>query len=145
MPPPSDTPRLALVAGYGPVGRIVAEGLEAAGFRVVVMELNPATVARQSDLGREILHADARLDADLRRAGLLDADTLVLTMPNEADALAACRAAHAIKPQVFISARTNFVSQGMLALQQGADHVVIEELVTAQAMRDAVLGHVADA
>ncbi len=130
--------RHAIVVGFGPVGRIVTEGLEGAGFAVTVMELNPRTIATQRELGRTILLGDATDADDLRRAGIDRAATLVLTMPDEDQALAACRAAHAIRPEVFIGARTNFVSKGLLAMQHGADHVVIEELVTATAMRDAV-------
>lgn len=136
--------RAAIVAGYGPVGRLVAQGLEAAGFVVTVLETNAKTVETQSALGKRILRGDAREHDDLIAAGIASADTLVLTMPDEDDALAACRAANAIKPTVFISARTNFVSKGMLAMQHGADHVVVEELVTAEAMRDAVVKHLAD-
>jgi CPA2 family monovalent cation:H+ antiporter-2 len=137
--PPQPEAQLALVAGFGPVGRLVAEGLAASGYRVMVLETNPATVTRQQKLGRNICLADARDPDALARAGLIEAHLLVLTMPDEADAVAACSAARSIDPQVQIIARTNFASQGLLARQLGADHVVVEELVTAEAMRDAVL------
>ena len=137
------SPRSALVAGFGPVGRLVAEGLAEAGFAVTVLELNPATVATQKNLGRSILLADARDPEALRRAGLASADTLVLTMPSADDAVAACRAARQVNPTVYINARANFVSQGIAALREGADDVTIEELVTAEAMRDAALRRLA--
>ncbi|MEM6458236.1 MAG: NAD(P)-binding protein [Planctomycetota bacterium] len=136
--------RRAIVAGFGPVGRLVCEGLADAGFEVTVIETNPQTVETQRRLGRRILAGDACDPAVLHEAGIASADTLVLTMPGEDDALRACRAAHAIRPEVFISARTNYLSKGMLAAKAGADHVVVEELVTAEAMRDAVVGHLCD-
>ncbi|MEM7624990.1 MAG: NAD(P)-binding protein [Planctomycetota bacterium] len=143
-PPPSRDTRSAIVVGFGPVGRLVAEGLADAGFEVTILEANLKTVEEQKLLGRKMILGNACVADDLIAAGLETADTLVLTMPNEDDALVACQTAHAIRPEVFISARTNFVSKGMLAMQNGADHVVVEELVTAEAMRDAVVRHHAE-
>ena len=141
-PATTDDPKrpLAIVAGFGPVGRLVVDGLASAGFAVSILELNAETVKRQSALGRTIRLGDARRADDLLAAGLENASTLILTMPGEDDALEACRVANAIRPDVFITARTNFLSKGLLARAGGADHVVVEELVTAEAMRDAVLG-----
>lgn len=134
-PPPK---RRAIVAGFGPVGRMVTEHLERNGFDVTLVEVNTLTILKQRSLQRTVVEGDVTLPATLKEAGIESADALILTIPNEDDALRACQAAHAIHPEVFISARTNFVSKGMLALQSGADHVVIEEMVTAEAMGNAV-------
>ncbi len=136
-----ETPRPAIVAGYGLVGRTTAEGLARAGFDVTILEVNEETIDKQTALGRKAIHGDARKAEDLIKAGIEHAETLVLTMPDENDALEACKVAHGIRPEVFIVARTNFVSKGLAALQHGADHVVIEEIVTAEAMEKAVVGH----
>ncbi|MEM8783423.1 MAG: NAD(P)-binding protein [Planctomycetota bacterium] len=137
--------RHAIVVGFGPVGRITAEGLLAAGFTLTIIDRNPDTIDRQRKLGRDALHGDARDPKLLEQAGILQAETLVLTMPDADEALAACKVAHAIRPEVFIVARANFVSEGILALQNGADHVVIEEIATANDMRDAVVNHLVGA
>jgi len=50
----------------------------------------------------------------------------------------ACRVARELNPDIFIAARTNFVSKGMLCTQAGADCVIIEEIVTAKAMQRAI-------
>jgi CPA2 family monovalent cation:H+ antiporter-2 len=136
---PTSDERLAIVVGFGPVGRLVTQGLEASGFTVTILEANAKAVERIRGAGRRVLHGDARRRDDLLAAGAMHAQTIVLTMPDAHDALEACQVAHALKPELFISARANFVSQGMLCVQAGADHVVVEELVTAQAMRDAVV------
>jgi CPA2 family monovalent cation:H+ antiporter-2 len=128
-----------IVAGYGIVGRCTAEGLEREGFAVTILEINEATIKKQTALGRRAIHGDARNADDLRNAGIDTAETLVLTIPDENDAIEACRVAHGLHPKVFIVARTNFVSKGLTALRHGADHVVIEEVVTAEAMRDVVV------
>ncbi|MDX1682581.1 MAG: NAD(P)-binding protein [Phycisphaeraceae bacterium] len=139
-PEPSDSPdRHAIVAGYGPVGRAVTAGLEAAGVEVTVLELNEATVKTQAELGRSIVHGDATVADDLRRANLERAQALILAIPDEQSAVRACEVAREVAPEVFISARTNFVSQGLEASRLGADHVTIEEIATAEHMRNAVL------
>lgn len=137
--------RHAIVVGFGPVGRITAEGLFAAGFTVTLIDRNPVTIARQHKLGRAAVHGDARDPDILRTAGIHRAETLILTMPDPAEALEACKVAHAVRPEVFIVARANFVSEGIQALQHGADHVVIEEIATAHEMRDAVVNHLLSA
>ena len=132
----------AIVAGFGIVGRAVVECLESRGFGVTVIERNQAVVDRQRDgNGRRFLVGSARNAQVLRDAGLLTADYLVLTMPNEEEAVAAAELADSIRPECFIVARTNFVSQGLLARKLGADAVVIEEVATAEAMARLVGEH----
>ena len=108
--------RTAIIAGFGPVGRVVADMLTTAGVMVTVIETNPDTVYTQQQLGRRAVLGDAR-------------DPAVLS------------AARALAPHLFIAVRTNFVSRGLAAKTAGADAVIIEELVTARAMKDAVMEH----
>jgi monovalent cation:H+ antiporter-2, CPA2 family len=132
-------PHHVIVAGFGPVGRAVVTQLEASGANVTLIELNPDTVYTQTRLNRTAILGDATEPAVLKEAGIDSADALVLSMPDETAALAACHAARKLSPTIFIAARTNFFSRGLLATKAGADHVVVEELVTALAMRDAVM------
>lgn len=135
-PPP---PPHAIIAGYGVVGRHTAQALEDAGIATTLLEINRATVDTQTALGRRVVHGSATNADDLRAAGIETATALVLTIPDENQAIQACRVAHNIQPGIFIVVRTNFVSKGLTALQHGADHVVIQEVVTAEAMRDVVV------
>lgn len=129
-----------IVAGFGPVGRVLVDRLEQCGTEVTLIELNPDTVFKQQGLGRNAIQGDVTEPAVLTKAGIATADALLLTIPDEDAALRACRLARELAPSIYIAARTNFVSRGLLASSNGADHVVVEELVTAQAMTDAVIG-----
>lgn len=133
--------KLAIVAGFGVVGRAVVESLEARGFRVTIIETNEKVVARQPEGPRRFLVGSACQSDTLRKAGLPEADCLVLTMPDEGDAVAAAGLADSIHSACFIVARTNFVSQGLLARKLGADAVVVEEIATAEAMAKLVGEH----
>ncbi len=129
----------AIVAGFGPVGRLVADKLEEAGLDVTIIELNLATIERQLNLDKTVVYGDARDPQVLHRARIEEADVLVIAIPDEEAALEACRVARRLHPELFIAARTNFLSKGMLCSQAGADAVVVEEVVTAEAMQRAVL------
>ena len=131
----------AIVAGFGVVGRAVTESLEGRGFAVTVIEKNPQTAARLAGGRRRFLTGSAADEAVLREAGMVDAAYLVLTMPDERDAVRAAEVANEIFAPCWIVARTNFVSQGLLARKNGADAVVIEEVATAEAMARLVGEH----
>ncbi len=130
---------LAIVAGFGPVGRAVADNLEKRGVIVTIIELNPRTVEKQHALGRSIVYGDASNPEVLEKAGLHRAEAVVLTMPDEEAVLRACRVVRQSKPDVFIAARLNVLSKALQAMQQGADHTVVEELATAEAMAGQVI------
>lgn len=130
---------LAIVAGFGPVGRAVADTLEKRGVIVTVIELNPRTVEKQHAMGRSIVYGDAGIPDVLHKAGLDRAEAIVLTMPDEEAVLRACRVIRQNKPDIFIAARLNVLSKALQAMQQGADHTVVEELATAEAMAKQVI------
>ena len=131
----------AIVAGFGIVGRAAVEALEARGFALTIIERNAEVIARQPAGARRFLEGSACEEATLREAGLPDAAYLVLTMPDERDAVRAAEVANAVKPECWIVARTNFVSQGLLARKLGADAVVVEEVATAEAIAKLVGDH----
>lgn len=137
-PQPDSTPSRAIVAGYGVVGRLVALELERMGHRVTIIELNLGTIEKQLGLDKNVIYGDVTEPQTLTRAGIDKARALVLAVPNEEHAVAACRIARELNPDIFIAARTNFVSKGMLCTQAGADCVIVEEVVTAKAMQQAV-------
>ena len=134
-----DHPRRAIIAGYGPVGRFVADRLEKAGFELTLIELNEATVERQRAMGRTAVFGDCTDPAVLEAAGIRDADALILSIPVDDKVIEACGVARKLSADIFISARTNHMSKGMLARHAGANDVVVEEIVTAEAMQKSVV------
>lgn len=123
---------------------MVARQLEQAGFELAIIELNLDTIEKQLELDKRVVYGDVRHRETLLKAGIERADALILAVPDEDMALVACRVARGIRPELFIAARTNFMSKGMLCQQAGADYVVVEEVVTAMAMRDAVIRRLVD-
>ena len=130
-----------VIAGFGPVGRAAAEACKNAGIEVVIIDLNLNTIQKQMAHNLRVVYGDVRDEEVLEAAGISGAAALILAVPDENMALEACAAARKMNQRIFIAARTNFLSKGMLASQAGADHVVVEEVVTAEAMKNAVVEH----
>lgn len=131
--------RHVIIAGYGVVGRAVADRLTSAGATVAVIEMNVETVRRQAARGRHFTYGDAADPQVLEHAGIADADAFILTIPDEQAALAAAQTARMLNSSVYIIVRTSYVSKAVGALEAGANDTVIEELVTASAMEKLML------
>ena len=133
--------RRMIVAGFGPVGRVVVDNLRAAGVRVTIVDLNKETIRTQSQLGEAIIFGDVSDRQTLETARIDRADALILTIPDEEAVVRACDVARRMAPKLFIAARVNHISSGMRARAAGADEVTVEELVTAETMQHAVIRH----
>lgn len=131
--------RHVIIAGFGIVGRNLAEHFGAANIPFTVIELNPETVRRQRELGRSMIFGDIANLEVLESAGIHDAEAVVLTIPDDDATFRACRAIRSIAPKVHIAARTSFLSRAMEAQELGADQVTIEEVATAHDMAKQVM------
>ncbi len=137
--------RKVIIAGYGPVGRALAEELVRQGVPFTVVDTNPETARKQEGLGVPALCGDITDPAVLRAAGLEDAAAIAITIPDGNEAVRACAAARGISPSVYIAVRTNFLSQGLGALRAGANSITVEEIATANGMAGEVARHIANA
>lgn len=135
----AQAPRHVIIAGFGVVGRNLAEHFAAAGIPYSVIELNTNTVRKQRSLGRRTVYGDVANPDVLREAGIDAAEAVVLTIPDDEATLRACQAVRAIAPTVFIAARTSYLSKAIAATELGADYVTVEEVVTAQDMAKQVM------
>jgi len=130
-----------IIAGFGPVGRALAEQLDIAGAPFVLIDLNPDTVVRQEKLGRRAVYGDAANPEVLESAGVHGAAALALTIPDDDAAVRACGVAIRLAPEIHIVARMSSLGQSNLARAAGAREVVVEEITAARSVRDAVMKH----
>lgn len=131
-------PRHAIVAGYGNIGRAVVDELERLGIHCVVIELNAFTVRSERRRGRTMLYGDVSDPEVLESAGVEHARGLFITIPDDDAAVRACRVARELHPPLFIATRTHFPGPGERAREAGADHVSVDEEVSAADMRRAI-------
>jgi CPA2 family monovalent cation:H+ antiporter-2 len=127
-----------VIAGYGPVGRRVADDLRAAGLGYTVIEMNAKTVQELQASGVEAVLGDVRNEGVLRESGLETARALVITIPDDRAAERGVVLARRIQPQLFIAVRAG-LERGVDSLRAaGADQVVVDELATADRMAERV-------
>ncbi len=140
-PAPAQRPALqhVIIAGFGVVGRALADRFGALGVPLTIVELNPRTVVRQTGIGRRILYGDITNPEVLERAGVRHSDAVFITIPEDDATMRACSAIRELSPEVFIAARTSYLSGKFVAHQLGADLVTVEEIATAHAMEQDVL------
>ena len=136
---PSNQTKHVIIAGYGPIGCLIAEELERAGINYTVVELNPATVQEQYRRGRSVVFGDIGNLEVLESAGIRSAHALVLTIPDEEAVLRTCAVARRRAPNVFIAARTRVVSKQASLLEVGADSVTVDETSAATEMLRVVM------
>jgi CPA2 family monovalent cation:H+ antiporter-2 len=132
-----------IIAGFGVVGRNLAEHFAAGGLPFTIVELNPATVSRQRKLGRSIIFGDIANPEVLETAGIHHARAIILTIPDDEATLRACRAIRQAAPKIYVAARTTNLSRAIAATDLGADHVTVEEVATAQDMARQVMAQLA--
>lgn len=128
-----------VIAGFGIVGRSVADRLEIQRVPFIIVDLNQATIETQRSLGRNAVYGDISNPTVLESVDVEHAEAVVLTIPDDEATLRACRTIRALSPHLFIAARTSFLSKAIAAMQHGADHVTVEEVATAETMARQVI------
>lgn len=118
-----------IVAGYGPAGEEAARSLRLAGLETLVVDLNPALVAKARAEG---MHADLGNSAQreiLEHLNLEVARALIVTVPDPASLIATIEQARIISPDILIIARARYRKLIDVIENAGADHVLAEESV----------------
>lgn len=82
-----------VVIGYGPSGQTVVAGAQNSGLEVTVVDLNPQLAREARAAGATALVGDATHWEILERAGVADAAAVVVTLPDDRDAV---RVAHLV-------------------------------------------------
>lgn len=130
----------AIIAGFGPVGRAIADRLDLIGVPYTIIELNPDTVVKQRSIGRSVVYGDATNPEVLEAVNVRGASIVVLAIPDDDATVRACRAIRSRAPGVFVAARVNVLRKGLAVKEAGASMVTVEEIAAAEAMtRDVLL------
>ena len=130
---------LAVVVGYGPVGRSVDEALRQAGTPTVVIDLNMDSVAEIRAASRQAIFGDASHADILREAGVERASHLVVTLPHSVNRTPMIAAARQLNPGCRIFVRARYLRErGDLELV-GTSAVCYEEVEAAVALTSLVL------
>ena len=121
------TKPLAIVVGYGPVGRLVDALLRDAGLETAIIDMNIDTVRQLQSRGRIAVYGDAARREVLEHAGIRDAVHLVLSLPNSEERGSLVILARELNATVEITARARYLAEREVLLRAGANTVVSEE------------------
>ncbi len=117
-----------IIAGYGHSGRNVARALREMCLPYIHIEMNGESVRKARMAGDIIIQGDATAPAVLEGAGIERARAIVLAI-NDPSALArAIPTARELNPDIYILARTHYVTNIEPLLRSGADDIITDEL-----------------
>jgi monovalent cation:H+ antiporter-2, CPA2 family len=129
---------LAVIVGYGPVGRAVDALLRGDGVRTVVVDLNMETIQILTAQGRAAIYGDA-FNIEVLHQALPAATHFVITLPDSTNRSALIAAAKLINPAVKVFVRARYLSEREELRQVGADAACFEEVEAAVALAKLVL------
>jgi CPA2 family monovalent cation:H+ antiporter-2 len=130
---------LALIVGYGPVGRVVDALLRDAGIPSVIVEMNLSSVEALSRSGRTAIYGDATRPEILEQAGVRRAAYLVVTLPESTMRPDLVQAARTLNPEVMIITRARYLAEGDALRAAGSTRTVFEEGETGLGMARQVM------
>jgi CPA2 family monovalent cation:H+ antiporter-2 len=115
-----------IIAGIGRFGQIVNRLVQASGFKTVVLDHNPETIAVMRRFGFKAFLGDPTRPDILRKAGLKDARMLVVALDDPKSALSLIAYARKERPDLHIVTRAHDRTDVYRQYQAGADDIVRE-------------------
>jgi CPA2 family monovalent cation:H+ antiporter-2 len=115
-----------IIAGYGRVGRAVAQRLTAAGITWVALDLDPHRVSQARRQGLQVHFGDADRPEILEAFAVEQARALVVAVDNPKVALQLTALLHYILPELPILARAYDDAHAAELERAGAAHVIPE-------------------
>lgn len=125
-----------VLIGYGRVGSHIGGLICGRGEGLTVIEDQKDMAAAARAAGATVIVGDATKESVLRQAGLDEASTLLIAIPEGVEAGAIVRRARAINPKLVIVARAHSDEEVDDLVRRGADHVVMAERETAARMAE---------
>ena len=130
-----------IIAGYGVSGRSVSRVLRETGIPYIHLETNGQTVRRARSKGEFILFGDATSGTVLSSIGIARAKSLVLAINDPAALRRTIQTARQLNPQLYILARSRFLSDLNDLREAGADMVIPDEVESGLQLAANLLHH----
>ena len=119
-----------IIVGFGLNGRNVARAARLAGIPYVIIEMNPDTVRLEKKKNTSIFYGDATRQAVLEHANIHEARAVVVVISDPVALRSVVTLARKMNPNLFIIARTRFLTELESLYNLGADDVIPEEFET---------------
>lgn len=132
-------PGRVVIAGFGRVGRLVADMLDQHKVPYLAVDMDPALVAKARDEGRKVYYGDMARPDFLAKCGLDDARALVVSMDAPIRVDEVVRAAKAARSDLLIVARARDAHHAARLYRAGATDAVPETIEASLLLSEAVL------
>ncbi|SFM14804.1 monovalent cation:proton antiporter family protein [Methanolobus profundi] len=119
-----------IIIGYGFNGKTLSHAARNAGIPYVIIETNPETVRHEKKKGERIHYGDASHEAVLRSANIDSARILVVGISDLVATRKIINTAKDQNPEIYIIARTRYITEMKRLHELGADEVIPEEYET---------------
>ncbi len=139
QPPPADEAARVLIAGFGRVGRLVAEMLERHKVPYLAIDADPVRVAAERKAGKPVYYGDSSQPEFLRACGIENSRGLVVTLDVPSAIEAVVSAARAARPDLTIVARARDARHATALYDLGVDDAVPETIEASLQLSEAVL------
>jgi CPA2 family monovalent cation:H+ antiporter-2 len=130
---------LAIVIGYGIVGKNVVNSLKKKGFKPTIIDRNVDTITNLLKEKEEAIFGDASHPDMLTTARLEEAKLLVITIPKLETSLKIIQFAREINPLIHIIARAHYVEDKASLKEAGVNYICCEEEDVAASFNRSVL------
>lgn len=117
-----------IVAGYGEAARQLVRVLRGSHVPFVITTLSPGGANEAEQEGLPVLRGDSARQHTLSLAGIERAKTIVVADDDPATTLRIVAVTRSLAPTARIIVRTRYQSEAEALRQEGADHVVVDEL-----------------
>jgi voltage-gated potassium channel len=128
-----------IICGFGRIGVMLAQELEAGGAAFVVLEQSDARSEQARSLGYLCIQADATHETALQTAGVTRARTLATVLPNDAANVFITLSARSLNSRLEIIARGELPSTESKLLQAGASKVILPTHIGAERIAEMIL------
>jgi CPA2 family monovalent cation:H+ antiporter-2 len=125
---PERSRRVAVICGYGRVGRLIAGALDRRGFEAIVIEPDRAAADEARRAGHNVIAAPAEEPSVLEAARLEHATVLVVAIPDPIVARVIVESAREANPRLPIVARTHSTTERAALERLGASEVILGEV-----------------
>ncbi len=134
----ASTEPLAVILGYGPVGRTVDGILRKNKVETVVVDLNMDTIRALTAEGRLAIYGDA-FNVEVMHQAIPRATHLIITLPHSVNRNPLIASAKLINPAIKVFVRARYIAERQDLEQVGADAAIYEEAEASVSLAKLVL------
>ncbi|MCL2283613.1 MAG: cation:proton antiporter [Fibromonadales bacterium] len=131
--------RVAVVVGYGPVGKTVTRIFQQSGIHPVIIDMNVDTITLLNESGMEAVFGDASKEDILKAAGIEKASYLIITPPDLGSRIPIVSAARNLNENVKVYSRARYITEREMLETLGVSQVCYEEAEAAVGIAEMVL------